>query len=92
MASVDARGNSWAVTGLVIVGAGFIVALIANFNFEHGDSGLGISFGYLMIGFGTIITVVSWGIMALDLLRDIRHSTDRLLQSVRSYERRGKSQ
>ena len=91
MHSYDHKGSSWAITGLVIAGIGFMVALIATYNFEYGDTGLGVSIGYLMIGIGLTVSLVSWGVMAIKALQDIRYSLDRIFQSVDLMERRDKS-
>lgn len=91
MHSYDHKGSSWAITGLVISGIGFIVALIANYNFEYGDPGLGVSIGYLTIGVGLLISLTSWGIMIINTLQDIRHTLDNLRRSVDLREDKSKN-
>lgn len=91
MYSYDQKGSSWAITGLVIAGFGFIVTFVATYNFEYGDSGTGVSIGYLLIGLGLTVSLVSWGIMSIMTLQDIRYSVNRVFRSVDSFERRGRS-
>lgn len=91
MHSYDHKGSSWAITGLVIAGIGFMVALIATYNFEYGDTGVGVSIGYLLTGIGLTVSLVSWGVIVIKTLQDMRHSLDSVLRSVDSVERRDRN-